>query len=555
MMGTRSNTIVMLTCAMLALLFYAPDVFAFADDITIGGFTCYGGLPNGQLIVSSGTCPTTLSMDHLFSFLICNFEQLSSNLMGYMFCGMISNLAPTVWKAATLAIAIYGVSFTIGLIPATGRDAMLFLLKITFITAFATQSDLLIGYGYKLLLSGMSDGANIALTVISKDSGISTAAGVYAEIDKLLSNLFHFAIDKEGQTDPAALCKNAVFALLALMMVILPVMAYVAIMLVGRLLMTFFRAVFAYIYAIVGITFLLTLAPFFLSFYLFKQTSNLFDRWLGYLVSFALQVVLLFGFLAFVILIEQAVMKNNVLQNLTNIIMYHQEAPEATAIRLNLTYCTLCDFKVVDGPLCTSTDSSTCPEILPNYTRNIPATGNTPAHTATYIELGKMVCKANPPEPVKPTFATSPDGKNQIKSLLTLLGEGLIPLVVLAMLVENLLKLIPSLAQKLASNLGATYAAQLGGGWQAGGAPVTAMPGEYLVQDFSAGFETGFNDAANPDGLKKTAQGLKDGMAGMLTGRRANGSTIFNEAGAPVQDGGAQNSFARWFANPNRFGF
>jgi hypothetical protein len=120
--STLSWCIVACFMAVIAVVLHAPDAWAIGDDVTLGAFRCTGGTANGQLLISGASCPKTLSFDTLFSFLICNFEQLSSNLLGHMFCGMVKDLTPAVWAAVSLAIAVFGVSFTIGLIPATGQD-------------------------------------------------------------------------------------------------------------------------------------------------------------------------------------------------------------------------------------------------------------------------------------------------------------------------------------------------------------------------------------------------------------------------------------------------
>lgn len=532
--------------AAIAVVLNAPDAWALADDISSGSFSCSGGTANGQLLVSGASCPTTLEFDHLFSFLICNFEQLSSNLMGHMFCGMITDLTPAVWAAVSLAIAVFGVSFTIGLVPATGQEAMMFIIKLAFITAFATNADYLIGTGYTFLITAMREGSTIMLSTMNS-SGINSGTDLYAEVDKMFSTFVGFATDSLSATKPADYCKNAVFAVIALLLVILPVAAYVSIFLIGKIIMTLFRSVFAYIYALIGITFLLVMSPFFLSFYLFKVSRPLFDKWLGYLVSFTLQVVLLFAFMTFVVLLVNNIKKDNVLSELTSIIIHNEQTPTGSAIQAALSYCTLCDFEVVD--------KQSGQRIEPTKMENGQEVNN-----PDFASKGKLQCKT-PNRPITPTFATSPDtssgGKgttgvdknSQIYALLTLMGYGLIPLIILVMIIDNLLGILPSVAQKLAGGLGASYAPQLGGGQGTAGVPLR-MPGESYIDAASAGFKEGFNDPANTNSLSKTSQGIQDALSGLVTGRRANGS----ELRSPDGQGNIQNSFGRWLRDPTSFG-
>jgi hypothetical protein len=551
--------------AAIAVLLHAPDAWALADDISIGGFSCSGGTANGQLIISGASCPRTLEVDHLFSFLICNFEQLSSNLMGHMFCGMISDLTPAVWAAVSLAIAVFGVSFTIGLVPATGQEAMMFIIKLAFITAFATNADVLIGTGYTFLVTAMREGSTLMLSTMNS-SGINSGTDLYAEVDKMFTTFVNFATDSLSAEKPADYCKNAVFAVIALLLVILPVAAYVSIFLIGKIVMTLFRSVFAYIYALIGITFLLTMSPFFLSFYLFKVSRPLFDKWLGYLASFTLQVVLLFAFMTFVVLLVNNIKKDNVLSELTTIITHNEQTPTTTAFEAALSYCTLCDFHVVD--------KETGQPIEPTKKDADGKEINNP----DFNSKGKLQCK-QPLKAISPTFASSPDaftdgdsadcepGKlcknSQVYALLTLMGYGLIPLVILVMIIDNLLSILPAVAQKLAGGLGATYAPQLGGGTNATGIPSTRLPGESYIDAASAGFKEGFADPKNTNSLSKATEGFKQAFSGMITGRRmdktlGDGARLDGHSDtnpkAPPESLGIQNSFARWLRDPTSFG-
>ncbi len=521
----------------VAVILQAPEAFAIGDDVAVGNYSCAGGTASGQLFVSGTTCPTALTMDNVFSFLVCNFEQLSSNIMGAMYCGMVQHLAPSVEAAITFATVIYGIMFMFGMIPATGKEAMKFLIKCGLILSFATNADFLIGIAYRGALAAISSGASIAVGLMSSDvmtngSTIGSGADVYTQLDSFLATLFHNATDYLGGTTNAEMCKNAIFAVLGTMFVIFPLFAYMGILLVGRIIMTFFRAVFAYIYAVVAITFILLLAPFFLVFALFKLTNILFERWLGYLVSFALQVVLLFSFLAFVFSLHLE--KNQVVTNLTSVIMYNSQQAETSSFRIPFAYCTLCDFNVV------------------NADTNAPIKDTDP----DYIAKGKLVCKS-PQVPIKPTFATSPDSTDQIGSLLSFAGNGILSLIVLAMLIEHLLKLIPSLAQKLASSMNAIYATQLGGGesyYTKDNA--LQIPGQSLISDATAGFNRGFESRMRENSISATAQGLKDSLYGLATGKTSSGRALYNNSTEPGDSAGAglPGAFTRWLTDPGKFG-
>jgi hypothetical protein len=238
--------------------------------------------------------------------------------------------------------------------------------------------------------------------------------------------------------------------------------------------------------------------------------------------------------------------------NISSIIMYHEETKEGTSIRMPWTYCTLCDFKVVD--------------------KDDPGTELTDQKSEDFIKKGKLVCRDSPPKPISilfgaaPTVGKSADGTAG-HALIMLAGSGILSLIVLAFLVERLLAHLPYLAQKLSSAMGgAHYAPMLGGGASPSKVPTMKVPGDGLVEDFERGFTRGGlgNDfkydtakgrMVQKDGATSSVDRVKDGFAAMITGRSADGKvdlTPRNHRGEKTGDIGLQQRMAEWIANPNR---
>ncbi len=524
----------------LVLFLAAHPAFAQASGGS-SGFSCTSsGGTNGTLYDSGSSCPTVLGWGNIFSFLVCNIEHLTSNLMGKMFCGMTHNLAPMVGSVITLAVVFFGAGFTIGVIPATARDFQVFLLKVSFIWVFATQSDMVIRYGYEFFVNGIRDSVAIALGGYNNSGNASSGSAVYSMLDGFLGRMIKFATDYIGSNGTTNTtnqdCKNAVFAVMAIMAIAFPPIFLLALALVMKLAITFVRAVFGYIYALVGITFLLTLAPIFLSFFLFKQTRSFFDKWIGYMVSFALQIVILFAFLSFILSIDVS----NVSNSFTSIIIKNTEVKETTAFRAPWDYCTLCDFKVVDA-----------------NGQDIPDN-----KTGEFLSKGKLVCKdqTNPkPIGVLSTMTPSQNGgapnTSQQSTVLRFAGSGLISLMVLAYIIEALLGSISGLAQAVAGGFGgATYAPQLGGAGSAGantGRASVDVPGIGLYDDFEAGLTRGARESNNSVGA--FTKGFKEGMSRMVTGRgdyNNRPETRPGELGS-AGNAGIRNRFMDWLVDPN----
>lgn len=548
---------------LVAFLFAAlsPDAFAQANGRAAENFSCASdGTSGGKLYGSNASCPTTLSFDHIFSYFICNMEQLSSNLMGNMYCGMVTNLTPMVMAVMTFAVLVFGMGFTIGVIPATAREFQKFLLKVTFILVFATQSEYLIGFAYRFLVEGAREGIAIALSGLytapdgSATTG-NTAADVYAHLDNFLGRTLHFATDYVGVKWNAGSnpCQNAIFAVLAIMAIAFPPIFYLSLLILGKIALTFLRAVFGYVYAILGITFLLALAPFFLSFFMFQATRSYFDKWLGYLVSFALQMVVVFAFLTFIVGIDL----ENSSKGLPKIIVPVQETQETTSLRMPWQYCTLCDFEMVDE------SGNVVPE----------------ASYQNFIGKGTLRCKANPNYDENATNPTNrvnytpiralnsfvpiddkaaPDRTVQ-NTLLKFAGTALLSLLVLAYIIDGVLRFIPYFAQKISGGI-APYAPQLGGGTSPSGVATVDIPGlraqgqEYtgVFGSFERGFNAGFTSKTDAKGnpisdnsISRTSNGIREAFSTMVSGGRGRGGERGTDA-----DPGLVGGMARWFTNP-----
>lgn len=515
----------------LAVMLFANYAFAQAGG-TAGRFYCSGGQAHGELYVPNASCPTTLQMDNVFSFLICNMETLSSNLMGSMYCGMISALVPAVMAVLTLAVIFFGIGFTIGVIPATARDFQKFMIKVAFIAVFATQADYLIGFGYKFLITGAREGIAVALSGLYAPPGATTTtvtgAEIYGYLDRFLGRAMMFATDYIGNdwgTDRNP-CQNAIFAVMAIMAVAFPPLFFICVLIIFKIILTFLRAVFGYVYALIGIAFLLTLAPFFLSFGLFTQTKPFFDKWLGYLASMALQMVLVFAFLAFIVSIDV----KHISGSLVSIIVPVEDVKETTSLRLPWRYCTLCEFKVIN------TDTGA----------EIPE-----SEFEEFIGKGEMQCRENPGRPIRVFDATAPDpGKapnRQIQNaLLKFAATGLLSLLILAYIIDALLRYIPALAQYLASGMGAPYTPQLAGGESVRSIPTMEMPMGDVIDRFGDNYARGYQAATAEGGssLHGATRGLADAMSMLVTGRDTQGRGSQSEPGM----GGR---FIRFLTNPH----
>jgi hypothetical protein len=103
---------------------------AFAQGFFgISNFRCNGTVASGDLMSPSSACPQVLDPTNIFSFTVCHVESITSQIFGNLYCGVITQLTPAVSAVLTLAVLFFGVGFTIGVISATGREFLLFMLN------------------------------------------------------------------------------------------------------------------------------------------------------------------------------------------------------------------------------------------------------------------------------------------------------------------------------------------------------------------------------------------------------------------------------------------
>ncbi|MBN8544177.1 MAG: type IV secretion system protein [Alphaproteobacteria bacterium] len=500
------------------MLMSDPALAAFGDQ-GAQSFSCYDGKAEGDLIMSAADCPSRLTKDNIFSYLVCHVESISSQIFGNMYCGVIVELIPAVQAVLTLAVVTFGVAFTVGVVPATGREAIVFLLKIAFVLAFATQAEYMIGYGYNFFVGGLREGTVVAMSgLVNDESGnpIDSTADVYGFLDSMMGKMIGFATAESGETwnDDNNPCKNALFAMVAIMAIAFPPLFLLSGLFFMKMMMFLLRAIFGYMFSIVGIAFLMTLAPIFLSMALFKQTRKWFDKYLGYLASFTLQMVIIFTFIAFIFSIKPF----SLIDNMASLVVKNEQVIETDTFRWPWQYCTLCKFEIVRGGTLEDDGTITGGTVLPDGDRTNPATDLFRCEAGADGTPYTVLNSANP----------GPLEDGSANKIMEMAGTTLLGLVILIYVIDQIIHYVPSIAWRLASSLsGGVYAPQVisGGGFH-GQAPGVSNMAFDLTDRVGEGFyasytekmrEAGSNSiTAAGAGLEGAQRGLRSGLTGSL---------------------------------------
>lgn len=491
------------------VLYAAPAYASFFGDLAKATGGC------GSFIIA--VCPTSLE-DGIFTYFVCNMEKLIGEVFGKFYCALAIQVKGPLTAAMTLAVITFGVAFTIGVIQATAKDFMLFLLKAAAIWAFATSPELLVGVVYNFFVGGLKQGIGLVTNAIFFDAnnllsyvGGTTFGGqeVYRYMDEVFNRFAGFASESVGaEAGDADYCKNAIFAALVLFAIAFPPLFAIGVFLVIKFVLFFLRAVFGYIYALLGITFLILLAPIFLPFAFWRQTKQYFDKWIGHLAAFALQMIIVFAFIALILSMNVS----SIARDLMDLIVPYNKSTESSGITWPWEVCTICEFNVVDG------DGA------------IVTGGDLPPG-------GTAKCTTDPGTPIDPAALMGPAEAETRDTLLKLASKVILTLLVLVYVVNALLDVIPNMARMIAS-AGSILSPNLTGTSDQG-RPVNQLPGEKAFGSFQQAFEGRLAEGGNP--ITAYSEAFTNASRAMLTGRDANGNVTYQGLSQNLMD---------WLGNP-----
>ena len=441
----------LLICVLTLTAFFMPayiyDASANGDitTYTFGqGFSCSGGSGSGQLYTASG-CSGSPADGQIFSYFVCKFETIINEALGDVYCAIVDEAKPGVMAALTMAVMFMGMMFLMGVSPFTAKELMLFAGKFSMVLAFATEAEYMIGIGYALFMTVAKEGIVIVLNYLF-DGGYNTAQDVYKMFDQALIEMMGLA--SEDSKQEGGQCKNAIFSMMVLAAAALPPVAFIGIYFLFKLAWVMLRAVFGYCQGILGVTFLVTLAPIYVSFGLFKPTRSLFDKWVQYLISFSFQMVIVFAFLGMAFNIMKKIADD--IQDYTELVKPYKQQYTKSGLGQVFDMCGVCEMNKV-GPK----EKPSC-------------------KSDKVMEIGQL-------------------SKDQ--NFLHFVSVKVFAMIIMFYILDIMMDFVPQMARYLA---GPKYAGQLGGGATDGQDEVSlALPGEKNIKDALGAATQAFSKSGN----------------------------------------------------------
>ena len=449
--NTQFARFLCLACVLLLCVgvFGASDAFAggagYQPARANTAFACNGPNPQpvGASLFINPNCQPGAGFFGTFSTLICGYENALNQVMSRMYCGLRDIAMTPVQLVLTLYLIVFAISFMFGIVDFTTSEVVMRVFKFALVWAFVSEAQFAIGIMYNFFVGGTQDGIQLAITSMTRqqfDPNTNTYVTVNAGLNNMDSLAENSILSWLGRLNPL------LFGIIIVIMIVLfPLFLFVA-NLVIQYLLIIARAILGYLLAITMITFLLVLSPIFLCFALFETTAYFFEQWVTTLISFTVQLTILFTFMSLMNFVDLG----TYLESVANMIYMYKVSIWGGFFRIPLGIPTLCRYGypnagggVVPTDGKTPVDATIFDTMRPTCS-NIPAGGNVPLtdeHLYSPFEL----------------MVQSEFIGNLVVNIITLL--------ILGQMLETFLRIVPEISRSLGGKM---FAGRLGGLTDAG---------------------------------------------------------------------------------------
>lgn len=404
-------------CLCLAWIILILPHAAYALASSVDNFRCLSNNASNVGLYGARNC--TVRADSLFSSLTCSYEQALSHIFGNMYCEMRASILKPVSVLMTLFITVLGILFITGMTKFTVSEAGKALFKMILVLVFATQAEFAIGVAYKFFYAISQEGITIVLSGF-KPAGVTSWNGDAAirSLDKILWNMVNpMALDASAAEagQKTNYCSKSIILTSAVIVILNPFLFLTVLYMVFETVKVFARAVIGYLLSLTGLAFLLSMTPIFASFALFSVTEKFFEKWLQYVISFTLQIMIIFAAIALI----QSVDAGSFFKALLGLIQPY-ELSLLYPLPIHFPFCSICEYTM---------------QQTPGTTMSLPVC-NTPLKIITPGDLPAMT------------------------ELASMVFIRVAALAILSYVMEAFLRSIPELAKQLA---GVPYAPRMGG--------------------------------------------------------------------------------------------
>lgn len=271
-----------------------------------------GSAESASLIAQAGMLEARLDGGGILTTIAREIQEILDSAYEALYQGILASRFPAIVSALmVLYVAIFGIMFTLGMVQTPLNEVVKRVVKMVIVSILVSPGGLEFfnQYVYRFFRGGMefliAEMVSLMAGYIDPGSADSLGAvslsdgtiGPFTPLDKMIMDL----VSPQTMMIFEAAANSGPYGAV-----------YLAVIAMGSifLLAAIGRALWVYLIALIATSFLFGLAPIFISMILFQRTKNLFDGWLGQVINFTLQPVLMFTFLGFFVILMQTAMED-----------------------------------------------------------------------------------------------------------------------------------------------------------------------------------------------------------------------------------------------------
>lgn len=293
-----------LLALLLSMSLLSADAMAMVVCNQTTGAVTSGELFDPGIVSFSPTICDAPAMNTIFSDISCRFFNILNSTFSQFFCALQVGLRDIVTIIITIYITLFGIRILMGTESATSGTIIANLLKVGTVYFIASSDSIGVEMLYNFFIGLTIETVEWVIKAISTAISISTDITCVATFSCAISggtikDIFKFFDDALAKLmiGPTGLFStNAeLLSFFISMFVICAPIFWLTFTLMKSAFVGLASAAASFVISIVAIAFLVALSPIFLCFMLFNSTMGLFENWLRFLTSYALQPFLMFA--------------------------------------------------------------------------------------------------------------------------------------------------------------------------------------------------------------------------------------------------------------------
>ena len=266
--------------------------------------TCSGGSASGDIFTIGGSACGSFGLDRIFSRIFCDFVNIINDVLGKVYCAIQYELEGILAILFTVYIAVFGAQILMGSVQLGTKEIMLRLLKVAGVWMFATQTYWAIGRGFQFFVQMAIYGAwwfwGGAAEASCPSGGSCDVYNVGFGSSGTVMSVFSFfdQVIYDTVTGPFTMAHSEVIGFFFVMWYLVPTLFMLAAYWLWMSFSILVRGLLTFLISVASLAYLLALSPIFLSFMLFASTYQFFENWLKYMMSYTVQVIVIFAIIA-----------------------------------------------------------------------------------------------------------------------------------------------------------------------------------------------------------------------------------------------------------------